>query len=88
MMDGVQFHGLPLWRQIKDVLFVDETTSRYVLAVIRGDLSVNETKLQHAVAATRLRPATEDEIRRDLASEPGFLSPVGLCHATFAMPSP
>jgi prolyl-tRNA synthetase len=78
MDDGVKLHGLPLWQQTKDVLFFDEATKRYILAVIRGDYDVNETKLMQAADAWDLRPATEEEIRDDLESEPGFISPVGM----------
>ncbi len=76
MEAGVEFHELPLWRQTKDVLYFDEATKRYILALIRGDFDVNETKLMQASGAWELRPATEEEIRSDLASEPGFISPV------------
>jgi prolyl-tRNA synthetase len=74
MEDGVEFHKLPLWKQIKDVMFVDER-GRFILAVIRGDLSVNETKLMHFTKSNSLRHATDEEIR-ELGSEPGFISPV------------
>lgn len=77
MQDGVKLHGLPLWQQIKDVLFFDESTKRYILAIIRGDLDVNETKLCQAADAWDLRHATHEEIREDLHSVPGFISPVG-----------
>jgi prolyl-tRNA synthetase len=76
MEDGVALHKLPLWQQIKDVLYVDEASDRYVLAIIRGDFDVNETKLTHAAEAYGLRAATDEEIRQDLDSEPGFISPV------------
>jgi prolyl-tRNA synthetase len=78
MEDGVKLHGLPLWQQTKDVLFFDEATKRYILAIIRGDFDVNETKLMQAANAWDLRPATDEEIRDDLGSEPGFISPVGM----------
>jgi prolyl-tRNA synthetase len=77
MEDGVKLHNLPLWQQTKDVLFFDEATKRYILALIRGDFDVNETKLMQAAGAWELRAATEAEIRDDLGSEPGFISPVG-----------
>ena len=77
MQDGAEFHHLPLWRQIKDVVYVDEK-GRFILAVIRGDWDVNETKLLHAASAYHLRPATDEEIRQKLNSEPGFISPVGI----------
>ena len=49
---------------------------RFVFAVIRGDMEVNETKLANAVKASALRPATEDEIRA-IGAEPGYGSPIG-----------
>jgi prolyl-tRNA synthetase len=76
MEDGEKLHNLPLWQQTKDVLFFDEATKRYILALIRGDFDVNETKLMQAAGAWELRAATEQEIREDLGSEPGFISPV------------
>lgn len=78
MKDGVAHHGLEEWRQIKDVLFVDEPSDRYILAVIRGDFDVNETKLMQLAQAWGLRPATDDEVRHDVGTEPGFISPVGI----------
>ena len=78
MRAGASLHGLEDWRQIKDVLFVDEPSNRYILAVIRGDLDVNETKLMQVARAYNLRPATPEEIIHDLGSMPGFISPVGI----------
>jgi len=77
MDDGVNFHSLPLWQQIKDVLFVDDK-NRYILAIIRGDFDVNEVKLANLIKATTLRHATDEEIREIIKSEPGFISPVGI----------
>ena len=76
MEDGVKLHNLPLWRQIKDFMAVDEK-GRMILAVIRGDLDVNEIKLARLAKAYQLRHATVEEIRK-LGSEPGFISPVGM----------
>lgn len=72
--DGAKFHKLPLWQQLKDVLFIDEK-GRYILAIIRGDLDVNETKLKNIAKARDLRMATDEEVRL-IGSEPGFISPV------------
>ncbi len=76
MEDGVKFHDMPLWQQIKDVMFVDDK-GKFILAVIRGDFEVNETKLQNLTGANSLRHATDEEIR-ELGSEPGFISPVNM----------
>ncbi len=51
--------------------------SRFVFAVVRGDMDVNETKLASAINAKALRPAQEDEIRA-IGAAPGYASPVGL----------
>lgn len=74
MEDGVKLHSLPLWRQIKNVMYVDNR-GRMVLAVVRGDLDVNEIKLARLIQAEQLRHVTQDEIR-NIGSEPGFISPV------------
>jgi prolyl-tRNA synthetase len=55
----------------------EEAKERFVFAVIRGDMEVNETKLANAVRARSLRPATEDEIR-SVGAVPGYASPLGL----------
>jgi len=74
MEDGVKLHDLPLWQQIKDVMFVDNK-NRFILAIIRGDFEVNEIKLKNLIKVNDLRHATDEEIRK-LGSEPGFISPV------------
>lgn len=76
MEDGVTFHNLPLWKQMKDFMAVNEK-GEMILAVTRGDLDINETKLMHVTNSFQLRHATEEEIRA-IGSEPGFISPVGL----------
>lgn len=77
MKDGADVHDMPMWQQIKDVVFVDDR-GRFILAIIRGDFDVNEVKLARRVKAISLRHATDEEIRSKLGSEPGFISPVGI----------
>lgn len=77
MEDGVKLHGKPLNLQIKDVVYVDDQ-DRFLLAITRGDYSVNETKLKNLTGSNELRHATDEEIREFLNSEPGFISPVGI----------
>lgn len=48
------------------------------MAIIRGDLDVNEVKLKNLLGLNLFRFATDEEIREKLHSEPGFISPVGL----------
>jgi len=54
-----------------------ETREVLVMGLVRGDMSLNETKLSHAVKARWLRPATAEAIR-SAGAAPGYASPVGL----------
>ena len=53
---------------------------QFVLAILRGDMEVNDMKLANAVGAKALRPATEDEIRA-VGAVPGYGSAVGVKNA-------
>ena len=53
---------IPLAKTAKAV-FYKGGSGRFVFAVIRGDLDVNETKLRKATGETGLTPATVEEIR-------------------------
>ncbi len=52
-----------------------EDVEKFVFAVVRGDMDVNETKLANAVKAKSLRPARDDEIR-GIGAIPGYASPI------------
>ncbi|MCC6612981.1 MAG: proline--tRNA ligase [Anaerolineae bacterium] len=54
----------------------DGYADRFVLAIIRGDMDINETKLANALKAKALRPATEDEIAAS-GAVPGYGSAIG-----------
>ena len=49
----------------------------FVLAIVRGDMELNETKLANAVGASGLRPALPEEIMA-VGAEPGYGSPLGV----------
>ncbi len=53
-----------------------EEEEKLVVALIRGDLDVEESKLQNALKANSLRPAHEEEIRAH-GIVPGFGSAIG-----------
>ncbi len=80
------FLGVSKSKTAKAVFFMasipegEELTEKFIFAVIRGDMELNETKLANAVAARDLRPATEDEIIA-VGAVPGFASPIGLVGA-------
>jgi prolyl-tRNA synthetase len=78
--------NIPASRTAKAVFFVatmadqsaaNAVTQRFIFAVVRGDMELNETKLANALAARDLRPATEEEIRA-IGAEPGYASPLNL----------
>jgi prolyl-tRNA synthetase len=70
------FLGVPRERTAKATFFVTGD-GRFVVAIVRGDYDVNETKLVNAVKATGgLRAATLEEIRAR-GMEPGYGSPIG-----------
>lgn len=74
------FLGVPTSQTLKAVFFVQERPSapeRFVFAVIRGDLEVNEVKLLGALGGGTLRPATDEEITAT-GAVPGYASPMGL----------
>ncbi|NWG18057.1 MAG: proline--tRNA ligase [Chloroflexi bacterium] len=79
-----KFLELPEAKTAKAVFMVatlpDPEREQFVLAIVRGDMEVNETKLANAVKAKALRPATEDEIRA-VGAVPGYGSPVGVKNA-------
>ena len=71
--------GVPRARTAKAVFVVATVgeEERFVFALVRGDMELNETKLANAVGAGGLRPARAEEIRA-VGAEPGYASPVGL----------
>ena len=58
----------------------NQKSEKFIFAVVRGDMEVNETKLANAVNASELRPASEEEIKAT-GAVPGYASPVGLSKA-------
>lgn len=61
-----------------------QSPERFIFAVVRGDMDVNETKLANAVKAKSMRPATEAEIRA-IGAEPGYGSPLGVHDAAIVV---
>ncbi len=78
-----RFLNIPEAKTAKAVFMVATITEgqtdveRFIFAVVRGDMELNETKLTNAVKAKALRPAREDEIRA-VGAVPGYGSPVGV----------
>lgn len=81
-----QFLDVPQSRTAKAVFMVatitgeQEEGEKLVLAVIRGDMEVNETKLANAIKAGEMRPARGEEIEA-VGAEAGYGSAIGVQNA-------
>lgn len=78
--DLCEFLSVPPEQTLKAVFYAVDREDRpalVVMAMLRGDLDVSETKLMGAVPAYVLRLATDEEIRR-IGAMPGYASPLGL----------
>ena len=65
-----EFTGLPATSQMKSLVMVADGT--IVLALVRGDHQLSETKFASSVSATEVRPATHAEIVEAFGAEPGW----------------
>ena len=78
MADSFKHHQpVPLVKHIKNVVYLNER-EEIILACIRGDLDVNEVKLQKITNCHQLKPLNEAQIQNWLKSHAGFISPVNL----------
>jgi prolyl-tRNA synthetase len=71
------FLNLPSRKTLKAVFYVAD--GQFVLAVIRGDLEVNEVKLQRALKCNLLRLAEAEEVET-AGIVAGFASPIGVAN--------
>ena len=71
-----EFTGLPETSQMKSlVMTVDE---KPVLALLRGDHSLSETKFADVTGGKDIRPAHPEEIRKYFGADAGSFGPVGV----------
>jgi prolyl-tRNA synthetase len=74
--DVAAFTKLPETSQIKSLVMVADGAP--VLALLRGDHQLSETKFAGAMGASDIRPAHPEEMRRWLGADAGSLGPVGV----------
>ena len=73
----VGFTKLPATSQIKSLVMAAD--GKPVMALLRGDHQLSETKFSAAIGgAKELRPATPEEIRSWLGADAGSLGPIGV----------
>jgi len=74
--DVAEFTQLPETSQMKSLVMVAD--GRGVLALLRGDHQLSETKFSSAMGASEVRPAHPEEMRKWLGADAGSLGPVGV----------
>jgi prolyl-tRNA synthetase len=86
--DICEFLGMAPANDIKCVAFMgarsghtDGEPLRPVVAFLRGDHQVNETKLNAVAGTAELRPMTPDELALHIGGPAGYLGPVGIAQA-------
>ena len=83
--DVAEFLGIAAEQDIKTVAYMaqnpgtkGETVEQPVIVFLRGDHSVNETKLLTLVKAANLRPMQAEELEKYFQGPGGFIGPIGL----------
>jgi prolyl-tRNA synthetase len=83
--DVTAFFGIAASQDIKCVAFMGDRSGqqtneplRPVVAFLRGDHQVNETKLNSIAGTTDLRPMTPDELELHIGGPAGYLGPIGI----------
>jgi prolyl-tRNA synthetase len=81
--DVTAFFGIHASQDIKCVAFMGQPAdaaapARPIVAFLRGDHQVNETKLQKIAGVAELRPMLPEELERNIGGPAGFLGPIGI----------
>ncbi|HEY3202120.1 MAG TPA: proline--tRNA ligase [Thermoanaerobaculia bacterium] len=71
--DVVSFLGITASRMIKCVVY--ETETGFVVALLRGDLDVNEVALKNAVGAQHLSLASGEKVEKATGAPVGYVGP-------------
>ncbi len=76
-----KFLKVPAEKLIKTLVFKC-SDGTYVLALIRGDLDVNEAKLKNFLGVSEIMPASPEESEEKLGIPLGFAGPIGVKSVT------
>src|SRR6266849_1483653 len=76
ILEVAEFTGLPQTSQMKSLVMVAD--GKPVLALLRGDHQLSETKFASVTGATEVRPAHPHEIREWFGADAGSLGPIGI----------
>lgn len=83
MEDNVKHYKLPKSRFLKNVVYRNIISGEIIIAVIRGDLDVNKTKLEHVVDAIgQLEDAIDEDLEK-MGTKHGYVHSWGHKGATY-----
>ncbi len=73
MEQNEKHYKLPASRFLKNVVYKNRVTYEIIIAVIRGDLEINKTKLEHVLDAVgQLEDATDEDLEK-LGTKTGYV---------------
>lgn len=75
--DLANFFNIPESAICKSLIYIVDN-KRAVMALVRGDRAIEETKLKNALNADDIRIASDAEVKEYLGAEPGFMGPTGV----------
>jgi prolyl-tRNA synthetase len=83
MDDNIKHYKLPKSHFLKNVVYKNRVTKQIIIAVIRGDLEVNKTKLEHVIDAVgQLDDATLEDLH-SIGTKPGYVHSWGHKNARY-----
>lgn len=71
MEDNQKYYKLPRDRFLKNVVY-KTPEGQIIIAVLRGDLEVNEVKLKSVLKVDKLEPATVEDLKK-IGTKPGYV---------------
>ncbi len=71
-----EFLGVPKEKIVKSLIYIGREGT--IMALIRGDLDLNEEKLKEVLNDQSLRMATPEEVEKEIGVPIGFVGPVGI----------
>lgn len=73
MDDNEKHYKLPKARFLKNVVYKNRLTGEIIIAVIRGDLEVNKTKLEHVLDVVGQLEDANGEDLKEIGTKPGYV---------------
>jgi len=73
MKDNEKHYKLPSSRFLKNVVYKNRVTGEIIISVIRGDLEINKTKLEHVLDAVEQLQEASDEDLESIGTKSGYV---------------